>query len=71
MNCDYPAHCRAAREFAAAYLDYRKVLPGMLDACGASAAKSARDEPRPAPRPPRQAESPAHGRTVMSLGKEA
>jgi hypothetical protein len=31
INQDYGAHCRAAREFAAAYLDYRKVLARMLD----------------------------------------
>jgi hypothetical protein len=31
----YSAHSRAAREFAAAYLDYRRVLPDMLDACSA------------------------------------
>jgi len=33
---DYAAHCRAARELAAEYLDYRKVLPAMLDACAAA-----------------------------------
>ena len=33
---DYPAHCRAARELAAEYLDYRKVLPAMLDHCAAA-----------------------------------
>ncbi|MDQ3621095.1 MAG: hypothetical protein M3463_01190 [Verrucomicrobiota bacterium] len=35
LNSDYAAHCAAAREFAAAYLDARKVLPAMLDACAA------------------------------------
>jgi hypothetical protein len=33
INCEYEAHCRAAREFAAEYLDYRKVFSRMLDAC--------------------------------------
>jgi hypothetical protein len=31
INGDYEAHCRAAREFAAEYLDYRKVLPKMIE----------------------------------------
>jgi Glycosyl transferases group 1 len=35
INQDYAAHCRAAREFAAEYLDYRKVLPQMLELCTA------------------------------------
>ena len=35
INNDYEGHCRAAREFAEAYLDYRKVLPKMLDICAA------------------------------------
>jgi hypothetical protein len=35
INQDYAAHCRAAREFAAEYLDYRKVLPKMLEICTA------------------------------------
>lgn len=35
---NYPRHCRAAREVAAEYLDYRKVLPAMLDACTAAPA---------------------------------
>ncbi len=30
---DYAAHCRAARQFAAEYLDYRQVLPRLLNAC--------------------------------------
>jgi hypothetical protein len=33
INRDYKAHCRAAREFAEEYLDYRKVLPEMLELC--------------------------------------
>ena len=33
INKDYEAHCRAAREFAEEYLDYRKVLPKMLELC--------------------------------------
>jgi hypothetical protein len=33
INRDYAAHCRAARELAEEYLDYRKVLPQMLDLC--------------------------------------
>jgi hypothetical protein len=33
INRDYEAHCRAAREFAEEYLDYRKVLPEMLELC--------------------------------------
>ena len=35
INRDYPAHCRAAREFAQEYLDSSKVLPKMLEACAA------------------------------------
>jgi hypothetical protein len=35
INQDYEGHCRAAREFAAEFLDYRKVLPKLLDACTA------------------------------------
>lgn len=31
----YEAHGRAARDFAASYLDYRVVLPAMLEACAA------------------------------------
>jgi hypothetical protein len=34
INADYSAHCRAAREIAEAYLDYRKVLPKLLEDCG-------------------------------------
>src|SRR6266540_527942 len=33
INRDYEVHCRAAREFAEEYLDYRKVLPEMLEFC--------------------------------------
>jgi hypothetical protein len=33
VNAAYGAHCRAAREFAAEYLDYRRVLPAFLEAC--------------------------------------
>lgn len=33
INGDYAAHCRAARSIAEEYLDYRKVLPKMLDDC--------------------------------------
>lgn len=33
INRDYAGHCRAARDFAAQYFDYRKVLPQMLDLC--------------------------------------
>jgi hypothetical protein len=33
INCDYEAHCRAAREFAQEHLDYRKILPKMLEDC--------------------------------------
>jgi len=36
INQDYEAHCLAAREFAQGYLDYRKVLPKMLEACTAT-----------------------------------
>ena len=39
INGSYVAHCRAAREFAEAYLDYRKVLPAMLDLCASRRAK--------------------------------
>ena len=31
---NYAAHSQAAREFAAEHLDYRKVLPALLQACG-------------------------------------
>lgn len=34
INADYSAHCRAAREIAEDYLDYRKVLPKLLEDCG-------------------------------------
>jgi hypothetical protein len=33
VNAAYGAHCRAARELAAEYLDYRRVLPAFLEAC--------------------------------------
>jgi hypothetical protein len=33
INRDYIGHCQAAREFAEEYLDYRKVLPPMLETC--------------------------------------
>ena len=33
LERDYTAHTRAARELAAEYLDYRKVLPPLLEAC--------------------------------------
>ena len=33
INQDYASHCRAARELAEEYLDYRKVLPKMLHVC--------------------------------------
>ena len=36
VRSNYRAHCVAAREFAAAHLDARVVLPAMLDACAAS-----------------------------------
>jgi hypothetical protein len=35
INADYQAHCRVAREIAEEYLDYRKVLPRMLEDCTA------------------------------------
>jgi hypothetical protein len=41
INTNYAAHCRAAREFADQYLDYRKVLPAMLDLCAAAPAPTA------------------------------
>jgi len=34
INRDYAAHCRAARALADEYLDYRRVLPALLEACG-------------------------------------
>ena len=33
INRDYATHCRAARAFAEEYLDYRRVLPALLDTC--------------------------------------
>jgi hypothetical protein len=45
VNRDYGRHCRAARELAAEYLDYRKVLPAILDAAASPGARA-----RPAPR---------------------
>jgi hypothetical protein len=41
INRDYAAHCRAARALAAEYLDHRKVLPAMLEACSESASAAA------------------------------
>jgi hypothetical protein len=41
IGSNYHAHCAAARDFAAAYLDARKVLPAMLDACAAPAEQKA------------------------------
>jgi hypothetical protein len=35
INRDYPAHCRAARAIAEEFLDYRKVLPKLLEDCTA------------------------------------
>ena len=35
IDRDYKSHCRAAREFAEEYLDYRKLLPKMLETCAA------------------------------------
>jgi hypothetical protein len=42
INARYANHCRAAREFADQYLDYRKVLPAMLDVCAAAPAPATR-----------------------------
>lgn len=36
LHTDYTAHCRAARELAAAFFDSRRVLPTLLDRIGAS-----------------------------------
>jgi hypothetical protein len=36
INRDYEGHCRAARAVAEEFLDYRKVLPKLLDDCAAS-----------------------------------
>jgi hypothetical protein len=52
IDADYQMHCRAARELAAQYLDYRKVLPAMLETCMTNAA---RDDPSGAAGPPRRA----------------
>jgi hypothetical protein len=41
INRDYAAHCRAAREIAEEFLDYRKVLPKLLEDCVASPANGA------------------------------
>jgi hypothetical protein len=41
IDRDYDRHCEAAREIAAEYLDYRKVLPALLEACMAPAARRA------------------------------
>ena len=40
VSRDYAAHARAAREWAAEYLDYRKVLPDLLDVCAAAGGPS-------------------------------
>jgi hypothetical protein len=42
IDREYPAHCRAARELAEEFLDYRKVLPAMLEACAATGAGAGR-----------------------------
>jgi hypothetical protein len=31
INADYARHCRAARAFAEEFLDYRKVLPPVIE----------------------------------------
>jgi hypothetical protein len=36
INSSYEKHCRAAREFAAEFLDYRRIIPAMLDQCMSS-----------------------------------
>ena len=41
LGSNYAAHSRAARELAGEYLDYRRVLPDMLDACAAAAGAAA------------------------------
>ncbi len=38
INTNYRSHSRAAREFADQYLDYRKVLPALLDVCTTASA---------------------------------
>ena len=38
INRDYEAHCRAAREVAEEFLDYRRVLPRLLEDCTAAPA---------------------------------
>ncbi len=35
IDRDYASHCRAAREFVEEFLDYRTVLPRLLEACAA------------------------------------
>src|SRR5439155_8406731 len=52
INREYEAHGRAARELAEEFLDYRKVLPRLLDDCTAAPAPApVRDTPPdPAPR---------------------
>ena len=42
IRANYPAHRAAAREFAAAYLDARIVLPAMLETCSATATPTER-----------------------------
>jgi hypothetical protein len=41
VEANYPAHRRAAREFAAEYLEARKVLNTFLDACASPASRGA------------------------------
>lgn len=33
INSDYAKHCHAARDFAEEYLDYRKIIPEVIDQC--------------------------------------
>jgi hypothetical protein len=40
---NYRTHCRSAREFAAAFLDYQRVLPPMLDACATRCTRTERE----------------------------
>jgi hypothetical protein len=45
VEADYAAHRRAAREFAAEYLDSRNVLDAMLDACASPLTHAPRGRP--------------------------
>jgi hypothetical protein len=45
VEAGYPAHRRAAREFAAEYLDSRNVLNALLDACASPRAPAPRGQP--------------------------